>query len=225
MAHTSPRTAALPQPQRTFEPCAALYGEVRDEPIVLPNWSVTIGRSNGSGGLKIASGGLNEIWTIVASELLGTACEAGEPTDGCAARYVLRRTKRLSKSRQPTLLGGMGELALTKALSERGVMPRVSTFWLELAAPFSTSNRLHGATHSYKSRASRQPHFASVRVQQQRQQEQQVWQQPVHVNIVVEKVTPLPTPMPAAEQWQQLVHLVEMTAATDLSESRAGKIT
>ena len=84
---------------------------------------------------------------------------------------------------------------LTKALSNAGVMPRIGTFWLEAAVAFS--------------------HHASSMPLKVASTQQSAWlMQPVHVNVILEKVQVISL---GPSRLAELVDLVRRTSRTDLS--------
>ena len=214
-------------------PCSAAFGEVRDVQIVDPLLNVSVFRNHlCRQGRMIATGGLNEIRDVQSAKTLPrgsqyNACGVGTSAGVCS-QYICRRTKRLSRTRQPTLIDGLRELAMTKALSERGVMPRIGPIWLELAAPFrstpswtrrqgvASANTRRGAFSSASHRLSSGGSPSSKQLQTER-----YWRQFVHINVILERVTPL-TSVDLLHQLERLADLAVTTATTDLSDGRAG---
>lgn len=212
--HYAPSCSAAPYGEVRSEPIALaigdfpLYSRISSMPQELQQLYASVAgslqleeqqqKNNDANGL-LASGGVNAIHVLrcggnaaqcpPASLLRNcSACHADETFDACASRYLWRRTRRLSSSRQPWLLHGLRELTLTRALSVRGVTPRMGASWLEGSAPFAParySASSHQATVGVAVGSSWSRHGFTESAEQRR------LRQPVHINSLVERLWPM----------------------------------
>lgn len=175
----------------------------------------------------LAIGGVNAIYVLrcgsaaqcAPAALLRnrSACHADEIFDACASRYLWRRTRRLSSSRQPWLLHGLRELTLTQALSEKGVTPRMGTSWLEGSAPFAPTP-YSASAHQAASRAvgsSWSRHSFAESAEQRR------LRQPVHINSLVERLRPIGAAASVADLAEQVSSCMQHCPAGGISASSA----